>query len=127
MWGSYLADASYWCYLAGFPIQAALQVYFAPRALPMVAEFLLVNALTFALLLASYELGVRHSWLGLLLNGKRPEQQPKAEAIVIVARAKLPEPERVPEPVRDRPKDRVALPQRGQRAKPRERIALPTR
>ena len=27
--GKYLADASYWCYLAGFPIQA-LQVYFAP-------------------------------------------------------------------------------------------------
>src|SRR3954454_15623605 len=49
-WGSYLADASYWCSLAGFPIQAALQVYFAPRALPMVVEFALVNVLTFAFL-----------------------------------------------------------------------------
>ena len=115
--GEYLADASYWCYLAGFPIQAALQVWFAPRTLPMVVEFVLVNALTFTLLLVSYELCVRHSWIGLLLNGKRPERQPKAEVIVIVARGTLPEPEHVPEPVRDRPRERVELPpQRGQRA-----------
>ena len=94
----------------------------------MVAEFVLVNALTFALLLASYELVVRHSWLGLLLNGKRPERQPKAEVIVIVARGTLPEPEHVPEPVRDRPRERVELPpQRGQRGRRRERIALPMR
>ena len=42
---------------------------------PIVAEFLLVNALTFAVLLASYEFCVRHTWVGLMLNGKRPERQ----------------------------------------------------
>ena len=30
-WWKYLAEASYWCYLAGFPIQAALQVWLAPK------------------------------------------------------------------------------------------------
>ena len=75
----------------------------------MAAEFVLVNALTFALLLTSYELCVRHSWIGLLLNGKRPERQPKVEAIVIVARG-APEPTGAAEPVRDRPREQVALP-----------------
>ncbi|AWM41231.1 glucans biosynthesis protein [Gemmata obscuriglobus] len=82
---AYLADASYWCYLIGFPVQAAFQVWFAPTTLPVVAEFLLVCVFTLAVSLASYELGVRHTRLGVLLNGKRPKRDRG----------------RVPEPVRD--------------------------
>ncbi|MFO0800163.1 MAG: acyltransferase [Gemmataceae bacterium] len=67
----YLAGASYWCYLAGFPVQVAFQVYFATLGYSMWAEFVVVNALTFAALLASYELVVRRTWLGTLLEGKR--------------------------------------------------------
>lgn len=93
-WG-YLTDASYWCYLAGFPLQTALQVWLAPHRVPIVLEFLLVNALTFATLLASYEFCVRRTWLGLLLNGKRP---PQREAIVVQTRVALPR-----EPVCGRP------------------------
>lgn len=92
-WWKYLADASYWCYLAGFPIQALLQVCVAPHALPIAAEFLLVNALTFLFLLVSYELGVRHTWVGLLLNGKRPERKP--EPVVVIA-TRLPVPDAAP-------------------------------
>jgi hypothetical protein len=91
-WWKYLADASYWCYLAGFPIQAALQVWLAPSALPIVTEFLLINLLTFSLLLVSYELCVRHSWVGLMLNGKRPERRPLSQpepAVVFAARVPI--------------------------------------
>lgn len=101
-WWKYLADASYWCYLAGFPIQAALQVWMAPQALPIVVEFLLVNALTFTVLLVSYELCVRHSWVGLMLNGKRPERKPAAQpepVIVISTRLPVPAAEHPPERV----------------------------
>ncbi|VTR90899.1 acyltransferase 3 : Uncharacterized protein OS=Rhodonellum psychrophilum GCM71 = DSM 17998 GN=P872_07600 PE=4 SV=1: Acyl_transf_3 [Gemmata massiliana] len=89
----YLADASYWCYLAGFPVQAVFQVVFALITLPMVVEFLLVNALTFAVLLTTYELCVRYTWIGLLLNGKRPERklEVRAEPIVIATRVRVPE------------------------------------
>jgi hypothetical protein len=84
----YLADASYWCYLAGFPVQVLLQSRVAAALdVPIAAEFLLVTALTFAVLLASYELCVRHTWVGLMLTGKRPERRP--EPVVIVA-ARLP-------------------------------------
>jgi peptidoglycan/LPS O-acetylase OafA/YrhL len=95
-WWKYLADASYWCYLAGFPVQAAFQVWLAAYRIPILPEFVLVNVLTFAVLLASYELCVRHTWVGLMLNGKRPERTPKpvadaAPPVVIATRVAVPE------------------------------------
>lgn len=88
--GSYLAESSYWCYLAGFPIQVALQIELADRALSILSKFLLVNVVTFTLLIVSYELLVRHSWLGLLLNGKRPERQATvSEPTIISTRIRL--------------------------------------
>ncbi len=102
-WWKYLAESSYWCYLAGLPVQVALQVWLAGADLPIAAKFLLVNALTFAALLASYELCVRHTWVGLMLNGKRPERKPEppAEPVVVSARVRVGAPERTrrrPEP-----------------------------
>lgn len=83
-----LAGASYWCYLAGFPVQVALQVYFAPLGYPMWAEFVVVNVLTFAALLGSYELVVRRTWLGALLNGKRADAV--RPGVVVGARVSVP-------------------------------------
>jgi hypothetical protein len=85
----YLTESSYWCYLAGFPVQVGLQVWLAGSAMPIVAKFLLVNAVTFAVLLASYELLVRHSWVGLLLNGKRPERAAVPEPVVLAGRVRV--------------------------------------
>lgn len=103
-WWKYLADASYWCYLAGFPIQAALQVRMAPQAMPIIVEFLIVNALTFTALLVSYELCVRHSWVGLMLNGKRPERKPATQPVpVVVIAARLPVAAPEAAPARPRP------------------------
>ncbi len=102
----YLAEASYWCYLAGFPVQVALQVWLAPHAMPVVVKFLLVNAATFAVLLASYELVVRHGWIGLLLNGKRPERKKFEEPATVVVEM------RVPVPVPEKRRVRLPLPRR---------------
>jgi glucans biosynthesis protein C len=129
-WWKYLADASYWCYLAGFPIQAALQVWLAPKALPIVAEFLLINASTFALLLVSYEFCVRHSWVGLMLNGKRPERKPVRQpesVVVIAARMPVPAPEHPPAPQPagvPRP-DRAAGTRRRKHSRSGEHASLP--
>lgn len=104
----YLAGASYWCYLAGFPVQAALQAAVAARGFPILAEFLLVNAGTFAVLLASYELCVRHTWVGLMLNGRRPAKEPAAPPArdrwdLILLRTPAPEPGRRGTPRPHRP------------------------
>jgi glucan biosynthesis protein C len=93
-WWRYLAESSYWCYLAGFPVQVALQVWLAEADLSIVTKFLLVNAVTFTLLLASYELCVRHTWVGLMLNGRRPgPTAAKPEPVVIAARVRTGAPE----------------------------------
>jgi peptidoglycan/LPS O-acetylase OafA/YrhL len=134
-WWRYLADASYWCYLAGFPIQAALQVWFAHRDLPIILEFLIVNALTFTALLVSYELCVRHSWVGLMLNGKRPERRQVTQAepepaIVLATRVSVAAPEATPAPNRPPlPAPAAGPDRRSQRKHPRsdEHAPLPVR
>jgi peptidoglycan/LPS O-acetylase OafA/YrhL len=89
-WWKYLADSAYWCYLAGFPVQVAFQVWLADTPMTVPGKFLFVNALTFAVLLVSYELCVRHTWIGLMLNGKRPERKAAApEPVVIAARVRV--------------------------------------
>lgn len=107
-WWKYLADSSYWCYLAGFPVQVALQVWLADTPMSIAVKFLLVNALTFAVLLTTYELCVRHTWLGLLLNGKRPERTPVAvpEPVVIAARVRVDAPHPEPTGPRWQPQER---------------------
>jgi glucan biosynthesis protein C len=87
----YMVGASYWCYLAGFPVQAALQVWFAKVGLPGITEFLLVNALTFLVLLTSYELCVRRTWIGMVLNGRRAEPTPRPQPAVVYARVRVAE------------------------------------
>jgi hypothetical protein len=99
-WWKYLAGASYWCYLAGFPVQAALQVWFAKVGLPGVTEFLLVNALTFLVLLVSYETCVRRTWIGWVLNGKRVEPSANSQPAVEFARVR--QKETLPPPQRSR-------------------------
>jgi peptidoglycan/LPS O-acetylase OafA/YrhL len=67
-----LADASYWTYLVHFPLVAALQILLTPVPFAATGKFALVTACTLALCLSSYERWVRHSFIGVLLNGRRP-------------------------------------------------------
>lgn len=75
----YLADASYWIYIIHLPVVMAMQVLVFTLPLPALAKFGIVIAASFLILLASYHLLVRHSWIGKWLNGRRlPWRKPAA-------------------------------------------------
>ncbi|MDQ0249837.1 peptidoglycan/LPS O-acetylase OafA/YrhL [Sphingomonas kyeonggiensis] len=67
----YVADASYWIYLVHLPVVMALQVLVYPVQAPAFMKLALVTGGAFLILLASYHLLVRHSWIGKWLNGRK--------------------------------------------------------
>ncbi len=67
----YLADASYWMYLLHMPVVMVFQMALAPLAWPAAVKVPLVVALSFGALALSYDVGVRATWVGALLNGRR--------------------------------------------------------
>ncbi|MFZ4576609.1 MAG: acyltransferase family protein, partial [Phycisphaerales bacterium] len=70
-WVRYLSDASYWMYLVHLPLVIVVQSLLFSLSLPAGAKFAIaVLALTPSLLL-TYQLLVRHTRLGVLLNGPR--------------------------------------------------------
>lgn len=73
----YLADASYWIYIVHLPLVLALQAAFAPLAWPWFVKYPLIVAVAFVVMLASYQLLVRHSFIGAMLNGRTPSKGDK--------------------------------------------------
>jgi peptidoglycan/LPS O-acetylase OafA/YrhL len=67
----YVADASYWLYLIHMPIVMALQVAVSRLDWPAEVKFTAILAIALPLMFASYELLVRHSFVGAVLNGRR--------------------------------------------------------
>jgi glucan biosynthesis protein C len=74
----YVADSSYWVYLIHLPLIMVAQVLVLPLSLPAVAKYTLVLATTVPLMLLSYHLMVRYSFLGALLNGRRRRRPRRA-------------------------------------------------
>lgn len=70
----YLSDSSYWLYIAHLPLIIGLQVWVSNWDLPHFPKFLLVCALTFAILMVMYEYLVRYSFIGTMLNGKKVKE-----------------------------------------------------
>lgn len=68
----YIADSSYWIYLIHLPLVIALQAFVSRFDWPWQAKFMTVLAVGFALMFATYEFLVRHTFVGLVLNGRRP-------------------------------------------------------
>ncbi|HYE47040.1 MAG TPA: acyltransferase family protein [Caulobacter sp.] len=77
----YLADASYWIYIVHLPILMALQVAIRDVPLAWEAKYALIIAGTMAPALITYELLVRHSFIGRLLNGRRIPWRAKPQAL----------------------------------------------
>ncbi|GAA0649172.1 acyltransferase family protein [Brevundimonas lenta] len=67
----YLADASYWIYIVHLPLVMAGQVLMLDAPLPWWGKMAAVVAGVMAVSLLSYELLVRHTFVGKALNGRR--------------------------------------------------------
>jgi len=68
---AWLADASYWMYLAHVPLVLAAQLLVRDWPLPGLLKFLLILAAVTAVLLVSYAWCVRPTIIGRILNGPR--------------------------------------------------------
>ncbi|AMJ65098.1 acyltransferase family protein [Hymenobacter sp. PAMC 26628] len=66
----YLSDAAYWGYLIHLPIIIFFQLLVAPYGWHWPIKLLLILGPTFIILLLTYHFCVRHTRLGLLLNGR---------------------------------------------------------
>lgn len=73
-WRRYLADASYWIFLAHLPLVMALQVVVAGWPLPWWLKLPALLAVAMTLLLLSYRYLVRSTFIGATLNGRRRER-----------------------------------------------------
>jgi len=76
----YLADASYWLYLIHMPIVMALQVAASQFDWPWPFKFAGILVLALPVMLASYHLLVRGTFIGVVLNGRRIGRREKLTA-----------------------------------------------
>ena len=67
----YLADSSYWVYIVHLPLVMVGQVLLLDAPLPWWGKLVTVVAGTMAVALMTYELLVRHTFVGRWLNGRR--------------------------------------------------------
>ncbi|HVK80179.1 MAG TPA: acyltransferase family protein [Verrucomicrobiae bacterium] len=79
----YIADASYWIYIVHLPLLLVLQAAVQPLDLPWFAKYPMVVGISFGIMFVSYELLVRYSWLGAILNGRkvRPSKAQRAQQL----------------------------------------------
>lgn len=72
----YLSDASYWCYLAHYPLLIWIGAVLSLFQMPGVLKVLLNLLVTSAILLISYRFLVRPTFIGEGLNGRRAFSAP---------------------------------------------------
>ena len=74
-----MSDASYWLFIMHMPVVVGLQVAFLKVPLPALAKVPIVLAISVVILTISYDVMVRPTWIGALLNGRRyPRRLPEA-------------------------------------------------
>lgn len=87
----YIADASYWIYLAHLPVVAVLAVWVGQWQMSWMLKYPFILAVSFAVLFASYHLLVRPTFIGQLLNGrKHPLRKPAAAEVAVPAATTTP-------------------------------------
>lgn len=73
-WIRYLADSSYWLYLIHLPIVVWLQVAVAEAEVHWSLKLAFITIVTTAICLLTYDLFVRSTFIGQILNGRRHER-----------------------------------------------------
>jgi glucan biosynthesis protein C len=77
-WWRYMSDSAYWLYIMHMPVVVLLQAAFRSVPLPALAKVPVVLATSVLVLLATYDLFVRPTWIGALLNGRKyPRRLPE--------------------------------------------------
>jgi glucan biosynthesis protein C len=71
----YIADASYWIFLMHLPFVPLAITAAISLGLPFPVAWSVAMVLLFSFLLITYELVVRHSFIGRILNGPRPPRR----------------------------------------------------
>ncbi|MBS0332149.1 MAG: acyltransferase family protein [Proteobacteria bacterium] len=79
----YVADSSYWLYLIHLPIVMALQAATARLDLPAEAKILIVLGVAFPLMFVSYQVMVRRTFIGAILNGRRAPKRQKPMSLAV--------------------------------------------
>jgi hypothetical protein len=77
----YIADSSYWLYLVHLPLILALQAAVSQLDWPWEVKIAVILSVAFPLMFASYQLLVRHSFIGAILNGSRAPKPAKAPPV----------------------------------------------
>ena len=77
----WLADGSYWVYIVHLPLLLAIQYRLLDTPMHWAAKFAISVSATALLSFASYQLLVRHSVLGRLLNGRQSGRRSRAVAM----------------------------------------------
>lgn len=67
----YLSDSSYWLYIAHQPLIQVFQISIQDISAPVLLKYSILCVFTFAVLLLSYELFIRYTWVGTILNGSK--------------------------------------------------------
>lgn len=73
-WARWIADSSYWLYLAHLPLVIWLQLLVAQSPAPALLKFPLLALIVVGVLLLTYRYLVRYTWIGTLLNGPRKKK-----------------------------------------------------
>ena len=67
----YISDSSYWLYLMHIPLVIALACLIQTWRLPVFVKLCVICFGTTFILLITYQLFVRYTWIGLMLHGSR--------------------------------------------------------
>src|SRR5690625_71120 len=67
----YTADSSYWIYILRLPLVMAVGIALAPTVLPILVKLLITWTVSMVILVLSYDLMLRSTWVGAWLNGRR--------------------------------------------------------
>ncbi|MEM9234248.1 MAG: acyltransferase, partial [Pseudomonadota bacterium] len=70
----YIADSSYWLYLIHLPIVMAMQVWVLDWSWPALAKYGFILGTSVPVMLLSYQVLVRHTFVGSLLNSPRKKK-----------------------------------------------------